>query len=52
VPVNIFASKVTKLGPFPFSIQGGVGYYFESPDIGPSGWQLRMNFTVILPEKK
>ena len=52
VPVNIFASKVTKLGPFPFSIQGGVGYYFESPDIGPSGWQLRMAFSVILPEKK
>jgi hypothetical protein len=52
VPVNIFASKVTKLGPFPFSIQGGVGYYFESPDIGPSGWQLRMNFTVILPKEK
>jgi hypothetical protein len=52
VPVNIFASKVTKLGPFPFSIQGGVGYYFESPDIGPSGWQLRMNFTVILPKGK
>jgi hypothetical protein len=52
VPVNIFASKVTKLGPFPFSIQGGVGYYFESPDIGPSGWQLRMNFTLILPKGK
>jgi len=52
VPVNIFASKVTRLGPFPFSVQGGVGYYFESPDIGPTGWQLRMAFTVILPEKK
>jgi hypothetical protein len=52
VPVNIFASKVTKLGPFPFSIQGGMGYYFESPDIGPSGWQLRMAFTLILPNKK
>jgi hypothetical protein len=52
VPVNIFASKVTNLGPFPFSMQGGVGYYFKSPDLGPSGWQLRMTFTLILPKGK
>lgn len=51
VPVNVLVSKVTKLGPFPFSVAGGGGYYVESPTVGPD-WKLRMVFTVILPGKK
>lgn len=51
VPVNLIASKVTKLGPFPFSVGGGFGYYVESPSIGPD-WKLRTVFTLILPSKK
>jgi len=51
VPINVIASKVTKLGPFPFSVAGGAGYYVESPSIGPD-WKLRAVFTVILPAKK
>jgi hypothetical protein len=51
VPVNLSVSKVTRLGPFPFSMQGGLGYYVESPDAGPD-WKLRMNFTLILPKGK
>jgi hypothetical protein len=50
VPVNVLASKVTRLGPFPFSIAGGAGYYVESPEAGPD-WKLRLVFTVILPRK-
>lgn len=48
VPINFVISKVTKLGPFPFQVGGGAGYYVESPDNGPT-WQLRAQFTVILP---
>jgi len=48
VPVNVLVSKVTKLGPFPFSIAAGAGYYVESPNIGPD-WKLRLAFTLILP---
>jgi len=51
VPINLLASKLTRLGPFPLSVQGGLGVYVESPDSGPD-WQLRMAFTVLLPKGK
>ena len=51
IPINVFASKLTRIGPFPFSIQGGAGYYVETPDNGPD-WQLRMVFVVLLPKEK
>lgn len=48
IPINFMVNKVTKLGPFPFQIGGGAGYYVDSPVGGPT-WQLRAQFTVILP---
>jgi hypothetical protein len=51
VPLNFLVSKVTRLGPFPFSVQGGGGYYVESPQGGPD-WRLRIGFTLILPRGK
>jgi hypothetical protein len=51
VPINLLVSKLAWLGPFPFSIQGGVGYYAVHPDLGPK-WRLQMAFTVLLPSKK
>ena len=51
VPVIVQLSKVTRLGPFPFSVGGGLGYYLEEPQGGPE-WKLRMAFTLILPAKK
>ena len=51
IPINAQVSKVTRFGPYPFSIAGGVGVYVAKPDGGPE-WQLRMNFTVVLPGKK
>jgi len=48
VPINFQISKVTRFGPFPFSVGGGLGWYAEAPDGGPD-WQLRANFTLILP---
>jgi len=51
VPINLTVSKVTTLGPFPFSVLGGAGVYVASPDNGPD-WKLRATFTLILPRKK
>jgi len=48
LPLIFQVSKVTKLGPFPFSMGIGAGYYLEAPTIGPK-WKLRMNFVVLLP---
>jgi hypothetical protein len=48
VPINFSISKVTRFGPFPFSVGGGFGWYADAPDGGPD-WQLRANFTLILP---
>ena len=51
VPINLLVSKVTTLGPFPFSVQGGAGVYVASPDSGPD-WKLRAAFTLILPRRR
>lgn len=48
VPILFNISKVTRLGPFPFSIGGGLGWYAEAPQGGPD-WQLRAQFVLILP---
>lgn len=48
VPLILQASKVTRLGPFPFSMALGGGWYVEDPGAGPK-WKLRMSFTVLLP---
>jgi hypothetical protein len=48
VPMNITASKVTKLGSQMVSFGGGVRYYLKSPTGGPS-WGLRVTFTLLFP---
>lgn len=50
IPINLSASKVTRLGPFPFSFAVGAGYYVEKPEGGPE-WKLRFVGTLILPKK-
>lgn len=50
VPITFMVSKVTQLGPFPFSIQGGLGYYADAPEIGPER-RLRIAFVLILPRR-
>jgi hypothetical protein len=51
VPINFLVSKLTKFGPFPFSVQAGVGVYVATPEDGPD-WKLRTNFVVLLPRTK
>lgn len=50
IPANFAISKMTKIGKVPVSIQGGVGYWLESPDAGPEGFRFRFQFTVLLPK--
>lgn len=50
VPITFMVSKVTHFGPFPFSIQGGLGYYADAPQIGPER-RLRISFVLILPRR-
>ena len=50
IPINAQVSKVTRFGPFPFSIAGALGVYVQKPDGGPD-WQLRTTFTLVLPGK-
>ena len=51
VPIIFQVSKLTRFGPFPFSVQGGLGWYVETPDGGPD-WKLRTAFVVLLPRGK
>ena len=51
VPINFLVSKLTKLGPFPFSIQAGGGYYAAHPDAGPK-WRMQLAFILLLPAAK
>ena len=51
VPININVSKVTKLGPFPFSLGAGAGVFVEKPEGAPE-WKLRLTATLILPRSR
>ena len=50
IPIIGQVSKVTRFGPFPFSMAGALGVYVAKPDGGPD-WLLRTNFTLVLPGK-
>ena len=40
IPVNLGVSKLVKFGKLPVSLQGGVGYWADSPDNGPEGFRF------------
>jgi hypothetical protein len=48
IPLNLQASRVTKLGSQRVSVFGGVRAYLEAPDGGPD-WGLRMGLTLVYP---
>lgn len=50
VPLNVFASKVTHLGNQLVQLGGGLRYYFDSPDSGPEGLGIRLNFVLLYPK--
>ena len=49
VPVNALVTKVVKFGNQTTSIGGGVRYWADSPESGPEGWALRLQFTLLYP---
>lgn len=49
VPLNVSVSKLVRVGKLPVSLQGGVGYWIESPDTGPEGFRFRLQVAIILP---
>jgi hypothetical protein len=52
VPVNLSVTQLLKLGGQPLTIQGGARYWADTPDgIGPKGWGLRVQITLLFPKK-
>jgi hypothetical protein len=50
VPLHLMVTKLTKFGPFPMSIGGGVGIFTAAPG-GQPDWRLRFVATLLLPRK-
>jgi hypothetical protein len=50
IPINVNVSQLLKFGNQIVSIGGGVRYWAESPDAGPEGWGLRLQFTLLYPK--
>jgi hypothetical protein len=50
VPINVTASKVTRIGSQLVSIGGGLRYWADSPDNGPEGLGLRFVVTLLFPK--
>ncbi len=49
VPLNVSVSKVTTLDGQLVQIGGGLRYYLDSPDSGPEGLGIRINFVLLYP---
>lgn len=49
VPMNLSASKVTRIGSQLVSFGGGIRYYLHAPSGGPQ-WGLRATFTLLFPK--
>lgn len=50
IPVNFALSRLVRLGPLPVSLQGGVGYWLDSPDTAAAGWRFRLQANFVLPK--
>lgn len=50
VPINATLAKLVHLGKLPVSVQGGIGYWTESPETGPEGFRFRLQATFVLPK--
>ena len=49
VPINVTATKVTKIGQNLVSVGGGLRYWAETGPNGPDGWGARLNLTFLFP---
>jgi hypothetical protein len=49
-PINLQASQLLRIGNQLVQIGGGLRYWLQTPDAGPDGWGLRINFTLLYPK--
>ena len=47
VPVNVAVAKLVMFGKLPVSLQGGVGYWFESPAGAADDWRFRFQANFV-----
>lgn len=50
IPLNVSAGQLLRWGDQLVQIGAGVRYWVESPDGGPEGWGIRLNFTLLYPK--
>lgn len=50
IPVNVFVSKVTKVGGQLVSLGGGLRYWADGPASGPEGLGIRLVCTLLFPK--
>lgn len=50
IPVNAAVSKLVFFGKLPVSLQAGVGYWLESPEVGAEGVRYRLQANFVLPK--
>jgi len=50
IPINLFVSKLIKIGKLPVQIGAGVRYWAASTPQGPEGWGVRVQMTFLLPK--
>jgi hypothetical protein len=49
IPINLQINKVSRIGEQLIQYGGGLRYWADSPDSGPEGWGLRLNFVLLFP---
>ncbi len=50
IPINLIATKMSRVGSQMVSWGGGVRYYADSPDGGAEGWGVRLMLTLLYPK--
>ncbi len=47
MPVNVAVARLVMFGKLPVSLQGGVGYWLESPAGAADDWHLRFQANFV-----
>jgi hypothetical protein len=50
IPLNVNVNQLLRFGSQLVQIGGGVRYWLDSPDGGPEGWGIRLQFTLLYPK--
>jgi hypothetical protein len=50
IPLNATVGQLLRVGNQLIQVGGGIRYWMESPDSGPEGWGIRLQFTLLYPK--